>query len=183
MQIHGREPEDEVDPLALLGRLLGQPVDEDRDGRRERADDDADDDERDDRSPAHRARAYRMPRTRSDRQRRCTAPDHFRSSRDDANSKEEQWVSESVSSSIAVGAILTWAVTAEVSGLDIQVVGVILMIVGLVGFLLSIAVLVVVGRPGLRSAGAARRTSTTARRRGGAPRVLAPCAAAGSDPV
>jgi Domain of unknown function (DUF6458) len=39
---------------------------------------------------------------------------------------------------IAVGAILTWAVTAEVSGIDIQVVGVILMIVGLVGFVLSI---------------------------------------------
>jgi hypothetical protein len=38
---------------------------------------------------------------------------------------------------IAVGAILTWAVTAEVSGLDIQVVGVILMVVGIVGFLLS----------------------------------------------
>jgi Domain of unknown function (DUF6458) len=38
---------------------------------------------------------------------------------------------------IAVGAILTWAVTAEVSGLDIQVVGVILMIVGILGFLLS----------------------------------------------
>jgi hypothetical protein len=38
---------------------------------------------------------------------------------------------------IAVGAILTWAVTAEVSGIDIQVVGVILMVVGIVGFLLS----------------------------------------------
>ena len=40
---------------------------------------------------------------------------------------------------VAVGAILTWAVTAEVAGLDIQVVGVILMVVGLVGFVLSIA--------------------------------------------
>jgi Domain of unknown function (DUF6458) len=39
---------------------------------------------------------------------------------------------------IAVGAILTWAVTAEASGIDIQVVGVILMIVGLIGFVLSI---------------------------------------------
>jgi hypothetical protein len=39
---------------------------------------------------------------------------------------------------IATGAILTWAVTAEFSGIDIQVVGVILMIVGLIGFLLSI---------------------------------------------
>jgi hypothetical protein len=39
---------------------------------------------------------------------------------------------------IAVGAILTWAVTAEVSGLDIQVVGVILLIVGMAGLLLSL---------------------------------------------
>jgi Domain of unknown function (DUF6458) len=39
---------------------------------------------------------------------------------------------------IAVGAILTWAVTAEVSGIDIQVVGVILLIVGIVGVLLSL---------------------------------------------
>ena len=39
---------------------------------------------------------------------------------------------------IAVGAILTWAVTADVEGVDITVVGVILMIIGLVGFLLSL---------------------------------------------
>jgi hypothetical protein len=38
---------------------------------------------------------------------------------------------------VAVGAILTWAVTAEVSGVDIQVIGVILLIVGIVGFLIS----------------------------------------------
>jgi hypothetical protein len=39
---------------------------------------------------------------------------------------------------IAVGAILTWAVTADLEGVDINVVGVILMVVGLVGFLLSL---------------------------------------------
>ena len=39
---------------------------------------------------------------------------------------------------IAVGAILTWAVTAEVSGVDLTTVGVILMIVGIVGALLSL---------------------------------------------
>jgi Domain of unknown function (DUF6458) len=39
---------------------------------------------------------------------------------------------------IAVGAILTWAVTKDVSGVDIQVVGVILMIVGAVGILLDL---------------------------------------------
>ena len=38
---------------------------------------------------------------------------------------------------IAVGAILTWAVTATVSGVDINVVGVILMIVGAAGLILS----------------------------------------------
>jgi hypothetical protein len=39
---------------------------------------------------------------------------------------------------IAVGAILTWAVTATTNGLDVNTVGVILMIVGLVGLLLSL---------------------------------------------
>lgn len=38
---------------------------------------------------------------------------------------------------IAVGAILTWAVTATVSGIDLNVVGVILMIVGAAGLVLS----------------------------------------------
>jgi hypothetical protein len=39
---------------------------------------------------------------------------------------------------IAVGAILTWAVSAEVSGLDITAVGVILMVTGALGLLLSL---------------------------------------------
>jgi hypothetical protein len=39
---------------------------------------------------------------------------------------------------IAFGAILTWAVNEEPSGLDLTVVGVILMIVGLVGFILTL---------------------------------------------
>lgn len=38
---------------------------------------------------------------------------------------------------IAVGAILTWAVTAEASGVDLNVVGVILMVVGGAGLILS----------------------------------------------
>ena len=38
---------------------------------------------------------------------------------------------------IAAGAILAWAVNAEVSGVDIQVVGAILLIVGIVGLVLS----------------------------------------------
>lgn len=39
---------------------------------------------------------------------------------------------------IAAGAILTWAVDAQVSGLDINAVGVILMVVGGVGFFISL---------------------------------------------
>ena len=39
---------------------------------------------------------------------------------------------------IAVGAILHWAVTATVSGVDIQTVGTILMIVGVVGLLITL---------------------------------------------
>jgi hypothetical protein len=40
---------------------------------------------------------------------------------------------------VAVGAILRYAVTATVSGIEIQTVGLILMIVGIVGLLLSVA--------------------------------------------
>jgi hypothetical protein len=42
---------------------------------------------------------------------------------------------------LAAGAILTWAVTATVSGVNIHVVGVILMVVGALGVLLSLAFL------------------------------------------
>jgi hypothetical protein len=39
---------------------------------------------------------------------------------------------------IAVGAILTWGVTAEAEGLDVNAIGVILMIVGLLGLVVSL---------------------------------------------
>lgn len=39
---------------------------------------------------------------------------------------------------IAIGAILAWAVNYQVSGVDINTVGVILMVVGMVGLLLSL---------------------------------------------
>lgn len=39
---------------------------------------------------------------------------------------------------IAVGAVLAWAVSAEVTGVDIQVMGVILLIVGIIGFVASL---------------------------------------------
>jgi Domain of unknown function (DUF6458) len=38
---------------------------------------------------------------------------------------------------IAVGAVLTWAVNASVSGVDINTIGVILMVVGAIGLVLS----------------------------------------------
>jgi len=38
---------------------------------------------------------------------------------------------------IAVGAILTWGVTADAEGLDINAIGVILMIVGVLGLVIS----------------------------------------------
>jgi hypothetical protein len=39
---------------------------------------------------------------------------------------------------VAVGAILHWAVTAQLAGIDIQTVGTILMVVGVVGFAISL---------------------------------------------
>jgi Domain of unknown function (DUF6458) len=42
---------------------------------------------------------------------------------------------------LAAGAILTWAVTATVSGVNIHVVGVILMVVGALGIVLSLIAL------------------------------------------
>ena len=39
---------------------------------------------------------------------------------------------------IAVGAILKYAVTADISGIDIQTVGVILMLIGILGLILSL---------------------------------------------
>ena len=39
---------------------------------------------------------------------------------------------------IAAGAVLTWAVNTEVSGLDITMVGVILLIVGIIGLIASL---------------------------------------------
>jgi hypothetical protein len=39
---------------------------------------------------------------------------------------------------VAGGAILVWGVTSEPSGLDIDAIGVILMVIGIVGFILSL---------------------------------------------
>ena len=53
---------------------------------------------------------------------------------------------------IAVGAILHFAVTAELAGIDIQVVGTILMIVGVIGFVLGLIFLTPPCRPASLSA-------------------------------
>jgi hypothetical protein len=39
---------------------------------------------------------------------------------------------------IGVGAVLAWAVTAEVAGIDVQTAGVILMVVGAIGLIVSL---------------------------------------------
>jgi hypothetical protein len=49
---------------------------------------------------------------------------------------------------IAVGAILKFAVTASVSGIDLATVGVILMVVGIVGLVISLIVLMQAERRG-----------------------------------
>lgn len=60
---------------------------------------------------------------------------------------------------LAVGAILTFAVEVEAEGIDINTVGVILMVVGALGILLSLAFWSSWGGAGVR-----RRTVTTDRR-------------------
>ena len=61
---------------------------------------------------------------------------------------------------IAVGAILTWAVNASVSGVDINAIGVILMIVGAVGLLLSLMFWSSWGGYGVARGGGGRRVTT-----------------------
>lgn len=40
---------------------------------------------------------------------------------------------------IAIGAILKWAVTAHVSGIDLKTAGTVLFVIGIVGLILSVA--------------------------------------------
>ena len=61
---------------------------------------------------------------------------------------------------IAAGAILTWAVNASVSGVDINAIGVILMIVGAVGLLLSLMFWSSWGGYGVARGGGTRRVTT-----------------------
>ena len=66
---------------------------------------------------------------------------------------------------IAVGAILTWAVDAHVSGVNVHAVGVILMIVGLIGGLFSLAFWSSWWGPGYFGRAATAGTATVRRRR------------------
>lgn len=61
---------------------------------------------------------------------------------------------------IAAGAILKWAVTATVSGFDIQTAGTVLFVLGIVGLVLSL----------IYTFGYTRRTTTTTRPSGYVPR-------------
>ena len=54
---------------------------------------------------------------------------------------------------VAAGAILTWAVNATVSGLNIHTIGVILMVVGAIGLVLSLVFWSSWGGFGSRAAG------------------------------
>ena len=62
---------------------------------------------------------------------------------------------------IAAGAILAWAVTADVSGIDVQVAGIILLIVGVIGFIASLVFWSSWGGFGNRDAAAAGGQNTT----------------------
>ena len=70
---------------------------------------------------------------------------------------------------IAVGAILTWAVDVHANGLNVNAIGVILMIVGLIGFVLSLAFWSSWWGPGYFGRGTAPGGRTIRRRRVAAP--------------
>jgi hypothetical protein len=65
---------------------------------------------------------------------------------------------------IAVGAVLAWAVDAEVSGFDIQVAGIILLIVGVIGFIASLVFWSSWGGFGGRDAAAGGQNTTIVER-------------------
>ena len=66
---------------------------------------------------------------------------------------------------IAVGAILAWAVNAEVSGIDVQVAGLILVIVGVVGLIASLVFWSSWGGFGNRDADAGGQNTTVVERK------------------
>jgi hypothetical protein len=65
---------------------------------------------------------------------------------------------------IAIGAVLAWAVNAEVSGIDVQAAGVILMVVGVIGFITSLVFWSSWGGFGGRDAAGAGQNTTVVER-------------------
>jgi Domain of unknown function (DUF6458) len=65
---------------------------------------------------------------------------------------------------IAVGAILAWAVDAEASGIDLQVAGIILVVVGAIGFIASLVFWSSWGGFGNRDAAAGGQNTTIVER-------------------
>jgi hypothetical protein len=65
---------------------------------------------------------------------------------------------------IAVGAILAWAVNAEVSGIDVQVAGIILLVVGVIGLVTSLIFWSSWGGFGNREAAAGGQNTTIVER-------------------
>jgi Domain of unknown function (DUF6458) len=61
---------------------------------------------------------------------------------------------------MAVGAVLAWAVTAEVSGIDVQVAGIILLVIGAIGFVASLIFWSSWGGFGAREGGSAAAHTT-----------------------
>jgi hypothetical protein len=62
---------------------------------------------------------------------------------------------------IAIGAVLAWAVSAEVSGIDVQVAGVILVVVGVIGLFASLVFWSSWGGFGGRESGGGSSPQTT----------------------
>ena len=62
---------------------------------------------------------------------------------------------------IAIGAILAWAVSAEVSGIDLQAAGIILVVVGAIGFIASLVFWSSWGGFGARESGGGAAAHTT----------------------
>jgi hypothetical protein len=65
---------------------------------------------------------------------------------------------------IAVGAILAWAVNADVSGIDLQVAGIILLVVGVIGLVTSMIFWSSWGGFGNREAAAGGQNTTIVER-------------------
>jgi hypothetical protein len=66
---------------------------------------------------------------------------------------------------MAVGAVLAWAVSAEVSGIDLQVAGIILLVIGAIGFVASLVFWSSWGGFGGRDAAGGQNTTIVERER------------------